>query len=166
MTNSFIVAQADKCIGCRTCEVACAIAHTEGGRISSANFMSRLKVIKSMTVTTPVLCHQCDNAPCAAVCPTDALIRDKNSIQLVSERCIGCKTCVIACPFGAITVAPVGEKSLAIKCDLCVDQANGPSCVSVCPTKALRLIKADNLEQIVSEKQRRTAQEEAEVFSF
>lgn len=168
MTNRFVIADASKCIGCRTCEIACAVSHGDGSPVSvrSAHFTPRLKVVKSGSVTTPVMCRQCDNAPCASVCPTDAIIRNKNSIQIIQERCIGCKTCVVACPFGAMTVIHQQQKSQAMKCDLCINNPTGPACVSVCPTKAIRLIESVNLEQLVQDKQQRTALEETHSFLF
>ncbi|WP_409309420.1 4Fe-4S binding protein [Pectobacterium sp. B1J-3] len=166
--NQFVIADAEKCIGCRTCEIACAVAHTHGNsaKLRSTHFFPRLKVIKSSRVSVPVLCHQCENAPCASVCPHDALVRDRDSIQVIQSRCIGCKSCMIACPFGAINVVVTAEtnneqaltKSEVHKCDLCVDVADSPSCVKVCPTSALRLVTTDELRKKTDEKQRRSAQ--------
>lgn len=178
MINRFVIAEANKCIGCRTCEIACTIAHAENSMqtLTAKNFMPRLKVIRGMSVTTPVLCRQCDNAPCASVCPTGAIVRNKESIQVIQERCIGCKTCAIACPFGAMTVVsePASGygfdakpgKSQALKCDLCIDNPAGPACINVCPTKALRLVGSSNLDQLILEKQQRTALEEVSAFLF
>ncbi|MBN3261810.1 4Fe-4S dicluster domain-containing protein [Pectobacterium brasiliense] len=166
--NQFVIAEAEKCIGCRTCEIACAVAHSGGqsAQLRPSHFFPRLKVVKSASVSVPVLCRQCENAPCASVCPNDALVRDRDSIQVIQSRCIGCKSCVVACPFGAINVVTKasndeGEAHLTQsevhKCDLCVDVAQIPSCVSVCPTSALRLVTADELRKQTLEKQRRSA---------
>lgn len=156
MMNRFINIEAEKCIGCRTCEIACAVAHTEEA-MTLDSFFPRLTVIKGMKVTTPVVCHHCENAPCMSVCAPNAIIRDKNSIQVIQERCIGCKSCVIACPFGAIEIATIDDKSHALKCDLCIDQESGPTCVSVCPTNALSLFEAKDLKKLMLEKQKQTA---------
>lgn len=175
MTNRFIVADANKCIGCKTCEIACVMSHTNDINVSPENFQPRLRVIKGMTVTVPVMCRQCDNAPCANACPTNAIIRKANSIQVIQERCIGCKTCVIACPFGAMTVTVSdlmqssenthqSQKAQAIKCDLCIDNPAGPACVSVCPTKTLSLIEPRAVDKLIQEKQKRTALEEMNIF--
>ncbi|MFP1836442.1 4Fe-4S dicluster domain-containing protein [Lonsdalea quercina] len=166
--NAFVIADASQCIGCRTCEVACAVAHTSGGlsSLNTASFAPRLTVIKSAEVSVPVLCHQCENAPCASACPQGALVAQNDSIQVVSSQCIGCKSCVIACPFGAIRVVTTpqekGEphaRSEVHKCDLCHDVADGPSCVRVCPTSALRLVTPDGLRQQREERQRQSAGE-------
>lgn len=167
--NRFVIAEPDKCIGCRTCEVACALAHPlEGGAattLSPENFRPRLKLVKGLKISAPVQCRQCENAPCVNSCPTNALIYDRNSVQLVSERCIGCQTCVIACPFGAMEMAPVpvtrpklGTLTVrsyvmqAHKCDLCVNVESGPACIPVCPTKALHLIDPDSTRAKNAEK--------------
>lgn len=175
MTNRFIVADANKCIGCKTCEIACVMSHANDIAMSAENFHPRLRVIKGMTVTVPVMCRQCDNAPCANACPTDAIIRKNNSIQVIQERCIGCKTCVMACPFGAMSVVTTEQgfdvergvenyQTQALKCDLCADNADGPACVTVCPTKTLTLVEPRTIDKIIQEKQRRTALDEINIF--
>lgn len=166
--NAFVIADASQCIGCRTCEIACAVAHTGGGlsNLNTASFAPRLKVIKSADVSVPVLCHQCENAPCASACPQGALVAQNDSIQVISSRCIGCKSCVIACPFGAIQVVTSPQEegdarahSEVRKCDLCDGVADGPSCVRVCPTSALRLVTPDALRRQREERQWQSAGE-------
>ena len=155
--NRFIMADAEKCIGCRTCEVACAVAHQDD--FTAEAFTSRLRVVKGDAYTTAVGCHQCEDAPCANVCPTGSLRIANNCVELCEEICIGCKLCTIACPYGAINIDAEfppsileevernleagcisGLKSIAIKCDLCAGIETGPACVSSCPTGALVMI--------------------------
>nr|WP_113867157.1 4Fe-4S dicluster domain-containing protein [Brenneria salicis]NMN93365.1 electron transport protein HydN [Brenneria salicis ATCC 15712 = DSM 30166]RBP61670.1 electron transport protein HydN [Brenneria salicis ATCC 15712 = DSM 30166]RLM30452.1 effector protein [Brenneria salicis ATCC 15712 = DSM 30166] len=175
--NQFVIADAQKCIGCRTCEIACAVAHSGGNSatLQPSRFFPRLTVIKNASVSVPVLCRQCENAPCASVCPHDALVRDHDSIQVIESRCIGCKSCVIACPFGAInvTAVPVAinsgsalTKSEVHKCDLCVGVADSPSCISVCPTSALRLVTSAELHKRTYEKQWHSAQDYRNIVAF
>ena len=105
--NRFIIADATKCIGCRTCEVACAVSHQENqdcAALSPDEFISRIRVIKDHSWTTAVACHQCEDAPCANVCPVDAISREHGHIFVEQSRCIGCKSCMLACPFGAMEV--------------------------------------------------------------
>ncbi|RJX30237.1 MAG: 4Fe-4S dicluster domain-containing protein [Oxalobacter sp.] len=171
--NRFVIAEPSKCIGCRTCEVACVLAHPmiDGGlqNLSPENFKPRLKVVKSATVTAPVQCRQCENAPCVNSCPTEALVYSNGTVQLIAGRCIGCQTCVVACPFGAMEMVDVLVKqselgslaarrtvSQAHKCDMCIDRAEGPACIPVCPTNALILIEPSSLES-VSEQRRQQA---------
>ncbi len=107
--NAFIMADAAKCIGCRTCEVACVVAHQQNqdcASVSSSAFIPRIRVIKDDAFTTAVACHQCEDAPCANVCPTHAIRREHGHIFVEQTRCIGCKSCMLACPPGGnVTVS-------------------------------------------------------------
>ena len=140
--NRFIMADSTKCIGCRTCEVACVVSHQEAENCAtvSGTFSSRIRVIKGDTYTTAVGCHQCEDAPCANVCPTQAISRYAGAWQVEQARCIGCKSCMMACPFGAMEVQRAGNRALAVKCDLCAHRAGGPACVEACPTHALSCV--------------------------
>lgn len=146
--NRFIVADPQKCIGCRTCEVACVVAHQEEqdcAAVSAVAFSARIRVVKGHAFTTAVSCHQCEDAPCANVCPTRA-IRRSGGVWLVEQRhCIGCKSCMIACPFGAMQVTSTNENVQALKCDLCSHRGEGPACVAACPTHALSCIDPTKL---------------------
>ena len=170
--NRFVIANPDKCIGCRTCEVACVLGHPTGAEndLTPENFHPRLKVIKGLEMSAPVQCHHCENAPCVRVCPTNALVYREGTVQIVAERCIGCQSCVLACPFGAMQVVtkPIKQANLgpltvkgtvrvAHKCDLCIDVPEGPQCVKVCPTKALQLIDISAIEARTKEKQEKSA---------
>lgn len=159
--SQFIVAQPEKCIGCHTCEVACAVVHTGTPLLATQHYFPRLKVIKSSQVSVPVMCHQCNNAPCVSACPVAALYKGElGMIATRRHRCIDCKSCVIACPFGAIEiVSKPEEKPLIVKCDLCAGQSDGPACIHVCPTGALTLMTAAGLTQRQQQKQQRAAAE-------
>jgi len=150
--NDFVVADPGRCIGCRTCEIACALAHSKDGAVSSLtveNFVSRLKVVKTARVTTPIQCRHCENAPCVKACTKKALVQSGDSVQVVEGACIGCKECVIVCPYGAIELCATDNGSTnqvrVIKCDLCKNSDNGPECVKVCPTKAIHEIHGYDL---------------------
>lgn len=136
--NRFIMADAEKCIGCRTCEAACAVSHQE--IVNANDFMPRIRVVKGDSYTTAVGCHQCEDAPCANVCPTGAIRRSAEAWLVEQARCIGCKSCMVACPFGAMQVHRVGDYAQALKCDLCAHREGGPACVEACPTHALSCV--------------------------
>ncbi|WP_158780815.1 4Fe-4S dicluster domain-containing protein [Pantoea sp. BAV 3049] len=155
---SFIVASPEKCIGCHTCEVACAVVHVGGVALTARHYFPRLRVIKLSNISAPVMCRQCENAPCVAVCPTGALYRKGEAIESVSHNCIDCKSCVVACPFGAIEIVSQPDLSpQIIKCDLCSGQQSGPACVSVCPTDALAIVTAAGLSLQQQKKQQKAA---------
>ncbi|WP_192458287.1 4Fe-4S dicluster domain-containing protein [Musicola keenii] len=179
--NRFVLADPRKCIGCRTCEVACVLAHSDGNpsSLSPEHFTPRLKVVKGLNVSTTIQCRHCEDAPCANVCPNGAIVHAGDHIKVQQEKCIGCKTCVVACPYGAMTVIskPVARishyqtlgnciKAEAHKCDLCEGRAGGPACVEVCPTKALHLISRDDIQEMIQRKQRRAALDEAAEMKF
>lgn len=119
------------CICCGKCELACAFAHARNGTPAK----SRIHIIRrGVEAGTPVVCFQCDEAACAAVCPTRALVRNEatGAIDFDEGRCIGCRMCVPACPFGNMHF---DDKFRVVqKCDLC---GGNPRCVPFCPTKAI-----------------------------
>lgn len=175
--NRFIVAEPPKCIGCRTCEVACVLAHTKTENVdvlTGATFRPRLKVLKTLKVSVPVMCHHCEDAPCVNACPSHAIAYRDDTVQIDQSKCLGCKTCVVACPFGAIevvtrpatrsfaglTVAD-GIRAEAHKCDLCIDHDGGPACVKVCPTDALHVMDAARLAETRAQRQLRAATDAA-----
>ncbi len=124
-----------KCIACGKCELACGFAHGKNGKAGQ----SRIKIIKrGIEMGTPIVCYQCYEALCVKVCPTFALVRNKNTgaIEVKEDKCIKCKMCVVACPFGNMRWDEDFE--IVHKCDLC---GGDPQCVPFCPTKALNYIE-------------------------
>jgi carbon-monoxide dehydrogenase iron sulfur subunit len=127
-----------KCTGCRTCELVCSIKN-EG----MANpVLSRIRIIadKYQGLRVPMVCEQCQEAICVSVCPTSTLRRDRKSgvVTLDKDRCIGCKACVLACPFGGAAINPLSGQ--IFKCELC----NGePECAKFCEDKAIMYLEPD-----------------------
>lgn len=164
--NQFVKATPLRCIGCRTCMIACVVAH-EGKRIfeidpDSYNFNPRLFMVKTAKLSAPVQCRHCENAACKQACTSGAISIKDNIVDINVKKCIGCKNCVIACPFGAVEIVETAEvnndgtvKKVANKCDLCVGVADSPSCVRVCPTEALKLVTEDCFEDSLAQKRRK-----------
>ncbi len=125
----------DKCTGCRNCELACSFFH-EGDFRPRA---SRVHVYswEREGVSVPMMCQQCDSAACVAVCTTGAMHRNKATglVEYEQPKCIGCRMCVQACPFGNAVYDAVTASIL--KCDLCGGQ---PECVQMCPNGALEFV--------------------------
>jgi Fe-S-cluster-containing hydrogenase component 2 len=122
----------EKCASCRSCEVACSLVH-EG---SCAPSRSRIHAVffEREGISVPVTCMQCDDAACVAVCSVGAIKRNEKTgaYEVDPDRCIGCKLCISACPFGGSSYDAIGRK--VIKCDLC---GGSPQCVEFCPSGAL-----------------------------
>ena len=167
--NRFVFTDPSSCIGCSTCEVACVLAHPIGDSemktMSSTNFQPRVRLVKDHNITSTIQCRHCDDAACVNVCPTNALVYIDDTVQLIEDRCIGCKTCVIACPYGAMNMVckPVKTsgsndtptyvmRSVAYKCNLCIDRPAGPACVEVCPTNAMQILTSETLDEILKQK--------------
>jgi electron transport protein HydN len=144
--------------------IACVVAH-EGKRIfeidpDGYDFHPKLKVVKTWLVSVPVQCKHCENPACQAACQAGAISRVDGKVIVDREKCIGCKSCVDACPFGAVSMAPLGfalnidgtRRSVANKCDLCHGVEGGPACKRVCPTAALRLVEREDVDEIVASK--------------
>lgn len=106
--NRFVIAEPARCNGCNTCMAACSVVHKAAGLQS----FPRLTVVRHGDRTAPVLCRQCDDAPCAQVCPVNAITQTGDAVVLNETLCIGCKLCAIVCPFGAIT--PAGTPSSGV----------------------------------------------------
>jgi len=150
-----LIFDTDRCLSCHSCELACAVAHSGSSSLIEAVLTGkrsspRLWVISLNSKIIVITCRHCLRAPCIKACPTQALQRHPQTGAVIVEEslCIGCRDCVLACPFGAIKV----ENGLALKCDLCGGE---PSCVRHCPTEALRFIAP---EEEIAKKQRRISQ--------
>jgi carbon-monoxide dehydrogenase iron sulfur subunit len=98
----------------------------------------------------PLQCRQCEDAPCMTVCPTKALHRVDNDSPVVidADLCIGCKECVLACPFGVIRMDDWSHA--IIKCDQCFERLERdelPACVESCPMGALAFSNLDDVAE-------------------
>jgi anaerobic carbon-monoxide dehydrogenase iron sulfur subunit len=141
MGTKLLTADPLKCTGCMKCETACSMKH-RGMRESP---LTRVQVIAGDVRAgfyMPSTCQHCENPPCAAVCPKEAIYRDQDleRVIILQELCVGCKMCVSACPTGAMGFDL--NLGLAFKCDLC---GGSPECVNVCEPKALDYVEPFHL---------------------
>ncbi|MBD3258214.1 4Fe-4S dicluster domain-containing protein [candidate division GN15 bacterium] len=152
-----IAVHVDRCTGCKTCELYCAVERGSNSKnlLQAAGELpapqARLRVEGSNQASLPFQCRHCLKAPCLDVCLAGALERDETSGLVVIDEslCIGCWTCTMFCPYGAI--APWPERKIALKCDRCL-YMDYPVCVEVCPTQALELFDIQAYESFLRRK--------------
>jgi len=139
------------CTACKTCEIACAVEHSKTKSLYSAlaerpQPKRRLYVEPAKTgLNIPILCRHCEDAPCMHACITGAISKTQAGVVITDQdRCIGCWTCVMVCPFGVIGRHLETQK--AYRCDRCPDR-EVPACVSACPTKALIYKEAEDFSR-------------------
>ncbi len=129
------------CIDCELCKEACVKTNSVphyGARTTIFEKRRELTGGETETIFMPILCNQCNRPPCVRVCPTTATYKDEKTgiVVMHDKRCIGCKTCMAACPYNARYFK---EETRAVdKCNFCRDTrlANGETetaCVAACP---------------------------------
>ena len=141
-----------RCIGCRSCESACAECETHRGHpMIHVDYLDRSHTI----ATVPMVCMHCDEPTCAQVCPADAIKKDEDGIvhSSLKPRCIACSNCVLACPFGIPKMMTRLEQMM--KCDMCYDRTSvgkRPMCATVCPSQALAFVPPETIARERREK--------------
>ncbi len=158
-----IVAHIERCMGCHSCELACAVAHSVSKDLNTMVRVGEKPGIRIYMeayegIAIPIHCNHCEEAACLLACPTGAIHRkeERGPVMVDTSRCIGCRMCVQACPFGVITLDSNGKGVL--KCDLCMERlAEGqePACVAACPTK---VVIFGSEEETNREKRRKVAE--------
>ena len=127
------------CIGCHACTVACKAEHDIpiGVNRCWVKTVEKGQFPDTSRFFFPVLCNQCDDAPCVSICPTNALYKRRDGIvDLDGDACIGCRACMVACPYDQLFIDP--GTHTAEKCNFCANRVENellPACVSVCPTE-------------------------------
>lgn len=130
------------CIGCRTCQIACKDKNDldVGMLFRSVMSFEEGNYPSTKIYHLSIGCNECANPACVAVCPTGAMYRDENdgTVQHDDSKCIGCKSCVMGCPYGQ---PKYNEATGTVhKCDACISlRAEGeqPACVASCIMRAL-----------------------------
>lgn len=131
MHGRVLLIDAEKCDGCLLCMVGCSLAHVGDADMER----SHIRVYRAdHGVFVPLTCNHCETPSCAEACPTSACHRDSENLRVIIDEslCIGCKTCVNACPFAhAHYDEAVG---VSAKCDYCDGE---PECVRLCEPGAI-----------------------------
>jgi carbon-monoxide dehydrogenase iron sulfur subunit len=143
--NMILIANPRACIGCRSCELACSFYHYK--EFNPARAFVHIVKDEEKGLDIPVICNHCDQAPCMSACPVEAIKRDSeiNAVIIDSSKCIGCRACISACPFGAIMIDPkTGDIN---KCDLC---GGNPRCASACKQGAIIYSRKDVATRILA----------------
>jgi carbon-monoxide dehydrogenase iron sulfur subunit len=128
------------CLGCHLCEYNCAFANSGLTDMVKAlkdkEIHPRIRIEEDCKITYAVSCRHCADPICVKSCISGALSKDNNgAVRIDKTKCVGCFTCILVCPYGAV----VQNNGTAVsKCELCLENACGsPACVSGCPNRAI-----------------------------
>jgi carbon-monoxide dehydrogenase iron sulfur subunit len=137
-----IYANEKACMGCGLCEVHCAVQHSLSKDMIKAyneeenRPVSRVRLEVSKPISFAIQCRHCEDAPCVTACLSGAMRKDNKTGLVIHDKakCIGCWTCVMICPYGALRADITGK--VVAKCDMC-SSLEQPACVANCPNGAL-----------------------------
>ncbi|MGN0542081.1 MAG: 4Fe-4S dicluster domain-containing protein [Acutalibacteraceae bacterium] len=127
------------CLGCHLCEYYCAFANS-GEKdmvkaLTNLQIHPRIQIEEANGISFAVSCRHCDEPLCVKGCITGALTKQDGVIVIDKDKCVGCYTCILSCPYGAISHSETGAIQ---KCELCTKNAGGvPQCVKGCPNGAI-----------------------------
>lgn len=150
-----------RCVGCRVCQIACKdrmALEQAGPRTRRVTTFETGDYPDASVYTLSIGCNHCEHPACVANCPTGAMYKDATGVVLHDDdRCIACRACVMACPYGAPQY--LEDARLLVKCDSCKalrDAGENPVCVDACGMRALEFGDVDELraahgEELVSE---------------
>ncbi len=153
LSAGYLVYDSRRCAGCQSCMLACSLVH-DGATSTS---LSRIQVSRAILTRYPydiqiAVCRQCPEPMCVKNCPTGAChvsAANGNVRMIDAQKCIGCQSCLSACPFNPHRTIWNPEINKSTKCDLCANapyfsKKGGPSgnqaCVTTCPMGALKLV--------------------------
>lgn len=127
------------CLGCHLCEYNCAFANSGKENMATAlkgkPIFPRIHIEGDDKISYAVSCRHCDNPICVKSCIAGAISRVDGVVRIDAGKCVGCYTCILVCPYGALAV---GEGGVMQKCELCLQNSCGaPACVKGCPNNAI-----------------------------
>lgn len=146
-----VYVEIERCVACKRCVLACAVEHSASKDMLTAMTeepppRARVKLVPVDGVSVPTECRHCDAAACVSACPTGAVYKESahGPVMLKNALCVGCGSCVVACPYGVIRQR--FDTQEVYKCDLCAERLAEdlvPACADACPTGCLTF-KADS----------------------
>ena len=127
------------CLGCHLCEYYCAFANSGVSdmvkALKNVRINPRIRIEEENGVSFAVSCRHCNDPICVKSCITGAPTRENGAVVFNHDKCVGCFTCVLSCPYGAIMPS---DDSVVQKCELCMKNSFGaPVCVQHCPNQAI-----------------------------
>ena len=127
------------CLGCHLCEYYCAFANSGKSSMIKAlkdrHIVPRIRIEERNNISFAVSCRHCTDPLCVKSCISGALSVVGGAVMIDSEKCVGCCSCIMACPYGALSH---NEDGVIQKCELCKKNEFGvPLCVQGCPNKAI-----------------------------
>lgn len=127
------------CLGCHLCEYNCAYANSgldDMAKLKGKQIFPNIRVEENDKICFAVNCRHCDDPICVKSCIAGALSKSSDGVvEIDKNKCVGCYTCVLVCPFGCVVP---DENGVISKCELCTKNAFGePNCVKGCPNKAI-----------------------------
>ncbi len=127
------------CLGCHLCEYNCAFANSGESdmvkALKNAVIHPNIRVESDDKITYAVSCRHCTDPLCVKSCISGALSKKDGAVFIDHEKCVGCQTCILVCPYGALSL---GDKGAVQKCELCIKNTCGePACVKGCPNRAI-----------------------------
>ena len=126
------------CLGCHLCEYNCAFANSslrEMSDLKGKRIYPRIHVEGEDKITYAVSCRHCEDPICVKSCIAGAISKQDGVVRIDKTKCVGCRTCILVCPYGALTM---GEDNVMTKCELCTQNGREtPACVAGCPNRAI-----------------------------
>ena len=140
----------ERCVGCYSCVVAC-MDQNDVDPVAAGYMWRDVSTLaaKGNIQYASLACMHCEDAPCVVACPTGAIFVDGETsfVDTDNSKCIGCHSCVMACPFGAPKYDADGKMEKCNGCSIRVENGLIPACVRICPTKALKYDTTENIEK-------------------